>query len=141
MNLEAVYPNPNDPNEEFSFEEFRARFRGWMDKDWAAERRHAVRQMLPDSEQKAPSLDVDEQKTKNTQAESISLGSAQQDVDVATQEETTQGTRSRKSRRTKVMEVKGETQTSKRLRLEIFFLRILNCDQLKPIWNRPQDRS
>ncbi|MCJ1393976.1 hypothetical protein MMC18_006853 [Xylographa bjoerkii] len=34
VNLEAVYPNPNDPNEEYSFEELRAKQRGWLDKSW-----------------------------------------------------------------------------------------------------------
>ncbi|KAL8874248.1 MAG: hypothetical protein Q9174_000404 [Haloplaca sp. 1 TL-2023] len=113
VNLEAVYPNPDNPNEEFSFEELRARSRGWADRDWAAERRHAVRQTSPDDAKRASSLDVDGQKTPNTQAESTSLTSRQLDIDMATQEEMTQGTRSRKSRRTKVMEVKGETQTIK----------------------------
>lgn len=40
VNLEAVYPNLNDPMAaEFSFEELRARHRGWMDYDWAAIRK------------------------------------------------------------------------------------------------------
>ncbi|KAI4718232.1 hypothetical protein E4T48_05581 [Aureobasidium sp. EXF-10727] len=39
VNLEAVYPDPNDPSIEFCFEELRARHRGWLDRDWAAERR------------------------------------------------------------------------------------------------------
>jgi checkpoint serine/threonine-protein kinase len=38
VNLEAVYPNPSDPSVEFCFEELRARHRGWLDRDWAAER-------------------------------------------------------------------------------------------------------
>lgn len=39
VNLEAVYPNPHDPSEEYCFEELRAASRGWLDRDWAAERR------------------------------------------------------------------------------------------------------
>lgn len=35
VSLEAVYPNPDDPNEEMSFEELRAKARGWLHKDWA----------------------------------------------------------------------------------------------------------
>lgn len=41
VNLEAVYPDPSDPSIEFCFEELRARHRGWLDRDWAAERRQA----------------------------------------------------------------------------------------------------
>jgi checkpoint serine/threonine-protein kinase len=41
VNLEAVYPDPNDPSVEYCFEELRARHRGWLDRDWAAERRRA----------------------------------------------------------------------------------------------------
>ncbi|KAF1834308.1 hypothetical protein BDW02DRAFT_621915 [Decorospora gaudefroyi] len=40
VDLEKVYPNPKDPmSEEYSFEELRAKHRGWMDYDWAAIRR------------------------------------------------------------------------------------------------------
>jgi checkpoint serine/threonine-protein kinase len=37
VDLESVYPNYDDPMaQEFSFEELRARHRGWLDHDWAA---------------------------------------------------------------------------------------------------------
>ncbi|KAJ4992486.1 checkpoint protein kinase [Stagonosporopsis vannaccii] len=37
VDLEQVYPNRRDPmSVEFSFEELRARHRGWLDRDWAA---------------------------------------------------------------------------------------------------------
>ena len=36
VNLEAVYPNDHD---EMSFDELRAKARGWFDRDWAAESR------------------------------------------------------------------------------------------------------
>lgn len=40
VNLEAVYPNADDPYaEEYSFEELRARHRGWLNYDWATIRR------------------------------------------------------------------------------------------------------
>ncbi|KAE8868888.1 hypothetical protein PTNB73_03941 [Pyrenophora teres f. teres] len=40
VDLESVYPNHEDPmSEEYSFEELRAKHRGWMDYDWAAIRR------------------------------------------------------------------------------------------------------
>ncbi|KAH7551462.1 Mad3/BUB1 homology region 1-domain-containing protein [Bipolaris maydis] len=40
VDLEKVYPNHEDPmSEEYSFEELRAKHRGWLDRDWAAMRR------------------------------------------------------------------------------------------------------
>jgi checkpoint serine/threonine-protein kinase len=37
VDLEKVYPNHDDPmSEEYSFEELRAKHRGWLDHDWAA---------------------------------------------------------------------------------------------------------
>lgn len=40
VNLEAIYPDPSGPTAvEFCFEELRARHRGWLDIDWAAERK------------------------------------------------------------------------------------------------------
>ena len=44
MNLEAVYPNENDQTEEYCFEELRAAHRGWLDRDWAAERAREAKQ-------------------------------------------------------------------------------------------------
>lgn len=37
MNLEAVYPDPEDPSVEMSFDELRAMQRGWLDRVWAPE--------------------------------------------------------------------------------------------------------
>ncbi|XPS98854.1 Non-specific serine/threonine protein kinase [Ascochyta lentis] len=45
VDLEQVYPNHEDPmSVEFSFEELRARHRGWLDRDWAAIRREEQEQ-------------------------------------------------------------------------------------------------
>ena len=45
VDLEKVYPNHEDPmSEEYSFEELRAKHRGWMDHDWAATRRKELEQ-------------------------------------------------------------------------------------------------
>ncbi|KAG9201514.1 hypothetical protein G6514_005712 [Epicoccum nigrum] len=44
VDLEQVYPNRRDPmSVEFSFEELRARHRGWLDRDWGAVRREEQR--------------------------------------------------------------------------------------------------
>lgn len=117
VNLEAVYPNPDDPTEEFSFEELRARSRGWADKDWGAERKDNLRQESSNHGHEPSSLPLGKDRpnpldTENIQQEPTSQNSTEQTVEVALVEDMTQGTRTRKSRRTKVMEVKGETQTS-----------------------------
>ena len=63
VNLEAVYPNDN---EELSFEELRAKHRGWMDKDWAAERtkqeseEQARAEMHDTAEEQEPTESVDD---------------------------------------------------------------------------------
>ncbi|KAL9093594.1 MAG: hypothetical protein Q9165_003989 [Trypethelium subeluteriae] len=35
--LDAIYPNPEDPSEEYSFEELRAQHRGWLNHSWIRE--------------------------------------------------------------------------------------------------------
>ena len=59
VNLELVYPNPDDPTaEEYCFEELRARARGWIGRDWKKERREAVEGPLRQTE------DVDQHLTE-----------------------------------------------------------------------------
>jgi checkpoint serine/threonine-protein kinase len=38
INLEAVYPHPEQPGTELSFEELRASSRGWLQKQWKSEK-------------------------------------------------------------------------------------------------------
>lgn len=117
MNLEAVYPNPNDSTEEFSFEELRARSRGWLDRDWAAEQHQAKHQAHPECESEAKSLSLDLHEpdvliTEGSQQDMISQSTAEQLVETAPVEDMTQGAKARKSKRPKVMEVKSESQIS-----------------------------
>ena len=44
VNLSAVYPDPQNPAIEFCFEELRAAKRGWLQRDWAAERSYRPRE-------------------------------------------------------------------------------------------------
>ncbi|KAJ8107267.1 hypothetical protein OPT61_g8986 [Boeremia exigua] len=54
VDLEQVYPNHSDPmSVEFSFEELRARHRGWLNKDWAAIRRTEQEQARKAAEEAA----------------------------------------------------------------------------------------
>ncbi|KAL8810357.1 MAG: hypothetical protein Q9200_002637 [Gallowayella weberi] len=116
VNLEAVYPNPNDPTAEFSFEELRARSRGWADRDWAAERKRETNQESVVEETRARSLSLESSEPNLSVTEDkdlMSQSSTQQSIERAGVEDLTQGTKVRRCRRTKVMEVKAETQTIK----------------------------
>lgn len=118
VNLEVVYPNPNDPNEEMSFEELRARSRGWTSRDWAAEK------TLDDID--IPIFHTD---TANIDINALNLSvdgtltSGEEDRSTATKcaeglmlevsEEANRVSRTGRIKKMKVMEVKVETQTGK----------------------------
>lgn len=118
MNLEVVYPNPNDPNEEMSFEELRAKSRGWISRNWAAER------LLPKIDDSA-SHGADENKNSqasdllvectlvsNIENHSTITAAAEERVD-AISEEPSRVSKTGRAKKMKVMEVKAETQTGK----------------------------
>ncbi|KAL8757743.1 MAG: hypothetical protein Q9199_001996 [Rusavskia elegans] len=130
VNLEAVYPNPNDPAEEFSFEELRARYRGWTDKNWTAD--HESRAQ----ENRGRPLSFEENKPnvstrEGSRQDMSSQNTTEQIVDSVPADDTTQGTKARKSRRPKVMEVRAETQTSTILRLSRLDIEIANVFSVK----------
>ena len=117
MNLEAVYPNPDDPNEEMSFEELRAKARGWADKDWAAEnkRRDFKGGQSQQQEQQPASTEVG----KNIEymlAQDVEQNSSSQNAsELYTDSNVDDEFRSQKCGRPKKMkirEVKAEVQTS-----------------------------
>ena len=109
MSLEAVYPNENDHREELSFEELRAMSRGWMNRDWAAERKKRPAQdrlsTAASAEQATASLRCARSKPE-TQGDSNTQLETTIAVDIAG------GGRTGRPKKTKIMEVKGETQTS-----------------------------
>ncbi|CAL8579036.1 protein kinase [Xanthoria parietina] len=118
VNLEAVYPNPDDPTEEFSFEELRAKFRGWTDRDWTTDRRRENLHESRTQENTRRLLSPEESKinlvtTDGKQQAMSSEDTTEHIVDSVPIDDVTQGTKARKSRRTKVMEVRAETQTIK----------------------------
>lgn len=117
VNLEAVYPDPHDPTLEFSFEELRARARGWSDRDWTAEKMQVkpLRTLKRENHARSSATDVPKADiliAENAQQDVISQNSSQQLTETAPVDDMIQGTKARKSKRTKVMEVRGETQTS-----------------------------
>lgn len=119
VNLAAVYPNPNDPNEEFSFEEMRARSRGWLNKDWGAERREAkqatsIAAPIPHSvpSPTAATDDIDGH-TQNFQPVAGASGGSGDRMEATSCKGVAQEGKPVRPKKMKVMEVKGETQTSR----------------------------
>jgi checkpoint serine/threonine-protein kinase len=141
VDLEKVYPNHDDPmSEEYSFEELRAKHRGWMDYDWAAIRRkeeeqarkaaeaaEAARQPKPKAAPLAPKQEPQQPPKPKTVPLKGSVDDdigndenappSQADVDKAkAAKKARREERANRTRKIKVMEVKeirGETQTSK----------------------------
>jgi hypothetical protein len=110
VNLEAVYPNPANIAEEYSFEELRASSRGWFRRDWKAERLAEEGQR---DIQERSSIDL-----SSTVPLELQEDATLDDGGDQTLSELTLGgslkpreRKSGRSRRKKVMEVRGETQT------------------------------
>lgn len=118
MNLEVVYPDPNDPNEEMSFEELRAQSRGWNGRDWAAERlpKKVDDLDLRGNEEnvagQAPDLLVNCMLVSDVENRSTVTKAAEVRMDEIP-EEPSRGLRTGRTKKMKVMEVKAETQTGK----------------------------
>lgn len=146
--LEKIYPNHDDPmTEEYSFEELRAKHRGWLDYDWGAIRRKqqedekrakeaAAALEQPKPKAKAVPLapkQVEEQPPKpktvplkgsidDENANDENAPPSQEDVEKAkAAKRARREERANRTRKIKVMEVKeiqNETQTSEFARIE-----------------------
>ncbi|KAL4929361.1 putative checkpoint protein kinase (SldA) [Aspergillus undulatus] len=109
VDLDAVYPDYKNPNIEVSFEELRAMRRGWMHKDWRAQKEplkqisanavqaHGFDKALPDQFKQKLTL-------KDTDSHAL-----HQPID----SDKAQDVKASKARKTKMREVKAETQTVK----------------------------
>ena len=117
MNLEAVYPNENDHNEEMSFEELRAKSRGWMNRDWAAESKQRVAELSRAREAegevyRATSAEAAVVNLQPDQPKSDTQGSSNSQLETTIAVDIGGEGRAGRPRKTKIREVKGETQTS-----------------------------
>ena len=134
VNLEAVYPNPNDPNEEYSFEELRAKRRGWLDKSWS---RDVIIPRGPEEQYKQDGEGFDNVPfTEGVETEENSVhalgvreqlniaepGTEQERTEIIANEYGGRDDRSTKPRKKRIMEVKAEAQTSKISRRTLFRL-------------------
>lgn len=113
-----IYPNPNNPNEEMSFEELRAESRGWTSRNWAAERSihnddASVSQGAEvNKNEQPPDLLVDCILDSDVENRSIITAATEVHVDVVL-EEPSRVSKTGRTKKMKVMEVKAETQTGK----------------------------
>lgn len=119
VDLAAVYPNDDD-SVEMSFEELRAKSRGWLDRDWDAESRPS-RALEAVFAPEAPLIDFDEQSMSESARESCGQAEAQsfsrpQLENTVVLDVEPEGKLDR-PKKMKVREVKGETQTSMTLPL------------------------
>ena len=109
VDLEAAYPDYRNPSHEVSFEELRAMKRGWMDKNWRAPKQ-PLKQISgnvagePLAEKQADLPDQLNQK--------LALGDSQSSQ--SSQPLADRESKSEKQRKSRVHEVKGETQTGKK---------------------------
>ena len=125
VDLQAVYPNVNDSNEEMSFEELRAQSRGWLSVDWTAESKNATvhgPRINEDSQQNSLSQvpvkileDVLDQPMQHSQSESQRTETQDEGIKEVQAQETKCG----RPKKMKIMEVKAETQTSMTSKLDI----------------------
>ncbi|KAL9117687.1 MAG: hypothetical protein Q9187_005774, partial [Circinaria calcarea] len=127
VNLEAVYPNRDNPNEEYSFEELRAKSRGWLEMRWAKEQEEEVVDDTGSSAERYPLRELPEFETE----ELVDLGakeSKKKGLTVFNDEnehisretvhtkEAVREVNNGRLKKMKVMEVKGETQTRPKLK-------------------------
>ena len=114
-----MYPNPNDPAEEFSFEELRAINRGWAARDWRT-RPASPLWMISINIQPSPPQSAEAQEG---QAEELGLEvkhnpvlddeNSNQIRPPAEQQQEVKETKPAKAKRLKVREIKQEAQTGK----------------------------
>ncbi len=117
MTLEAVYPNDNDHNEEMSFEELRAKSRGWLNRDWAAESKQGLAEasQIREAEEKISTAVSAEEEAEVLQPirpklENQSGSKSQLETTIAV--DIGREGRTGRPKKMKIREVKGETQTS-----------------------------
>ena len=117
MHLEAVYPNDNNHNEEMSFEELRAKSRGWLNRDWAAESKQRIAETSQPREAEfqlvtaAPAEEAVEV-LQPTRPKPYTQSSSNPQLETTIAMDIGREGRAGRSKKTKIREVKGETQTS-----------------------------
>lgn len=116
VNLEVIYPDPDNPLVEMSLEELRAFSRGWMDKNWSKEEKEPLKEVSGNVPYRDPLTHGEDGMVENM---STKLKEKLVVHEQSTQPDDTHGTeiscdgKGSKLRRLKVREIKGETQIGK----------------------------
>ena len=110
-----MYPNENELNQEMSFEELRANSRGWLTRDWAAESKQRIDKELQASMDNEFPLEVKVENVEmfheqHSRTDIHDSPNALLDNTIAVN--IGGGNKVGRSRKMKIKEVKGETQTS-----------------------------
>jgi checkpoint serine/threonine-protein kinase len=118
VDLEAVYPDINNPSLEMSFEELRAARRGWLNKDWSRQRKCPLEEVAAniqngDTPEQEKSQDtVDAELSSQLQETLVLEDSSQQDMGTSQQKEGSREGRPGKNKKMRIREIRQETQTS-----------------------------
>jgi len=75
VQIETVYPNQDDPSEEYSFEELRAKKRDWLDSDWDAKMKAEKRQWAAQKVNEKPNQIRHALLARNVQAQVLPIQS------------------------------------------------------------------
>ena len=117
-NMEAVYPDWPNMNTEMSFEELRAAHRGWMSKDWSADNRevllgqeHTAQEIVEANYVEPPDL-VEESHAIAVEEHLIVEEEYEVHLEGRAEKEGSRESRNGRQKKMKVMEVRGEPQTS-----------------------------
>ncbi|PGH19236.1 BUB protein kinase [Polytolypa hystricis UAMH7299] len=120
VNLEAIYPDRNNPSHEMSLEELRAASRGWLGKDWSQHRQQPLKEIsgngaCKDLTAQQKGVDsVDNALSSNLQEKlKIEEDQAPSSEERMEAVEVNREVKGGKTKRLKVREIKGETQTVK----------------------------
>lgn len=143
VNLEAVYPNRANPNEEYSFEELRAKSRGWLDMQWAKVHEEEVIDDTGSSAEQHPLHEIPEFETgelvdvavNQSKNKGLSIFKDENEHtprEIANAREDSREGKNGRLKKMKVMEVKGETQTSKHTWCTNNYQLLIYASQNKP---------
>ncbi len=116
--MEAIYPDWPQMDTEMSFEELRAASRGWLYKNWAKEETSTLCEEVREGDEKILIIDEHQQEALD---ESLALEVEERLMvddepgillERTDEKEGSRESRSGRPKKTKIMEVKGEPQTS-----------------------------
>lgn len=139
VNLEAIYPDCDNPGYELSLEELRAQSRGWAHKDWSKQRTAPLKEVTGNSHRKEqPSgprgTENPDKSLSSKLREKLVIHRDSENAPEELQEAVEQREgKNTKSRKTKVREIRGETQMSRFSSALLPFLDMLVIHMTDPL--------